>query len=259
MKKILLCIFACLASFSASAVSYADIWWNPSESGWGVTFSQQQSTIFATFFIYATDGKPTWVTALLKNSTTTPTVFTGPLYSVTGTPFSAPQFNPANTLATQVGTASVSFQSGVRGQLTYSVNGAQITKTIERQALAALPLAGTYEGLEMQRDDMRSELSGVESVASRKTRVVVSVSGNSLKIETIQFPYDCSLSGTFLQLGTRFSASGQYQCTDYSSGTWTSTDLTIFDDYYLIGTISYTRILPAPPTTVSKRWMVGRM
>jgi hypothetical protein len=258
MKKILLCIFACVASFNASAVSYADIWWNPSESGWGVTFSQQQSTIFATFFIYGADGKPTWVTALLKNSTNAQTVFAGPVYSATGTPFSAPQFNPASSLATQVGSATVTFQNAVRAQLTYSINGVQISKSIERSTLAALPVAGSYIGLELQRDDLRSEISGVEAVLSKDVSLIVSVTGTTIKIEAIQRPYDCSLTGTFVQLGTRFSASGQYECRDLQSGTWTSTDLTIVDDNYLIGTLVYSRAFPAPFTVVAKRWMVSR-
>ncbi|HEY8242863.1 MAG TPA: hypothetical protein VII68_05335, partial [Casimicrobiaceae bacterium] len=44
---------------------YSDIWWGPAgaETGWGVNFAQSPGFIFATFFIYAIDGKQQWVSA----------------------------------------------------------------------------------------------------------------------------------------------------------------------------------------------------
>jgi hypothetical protein len=260
MKKIICIIFGFFTSLNASAASYADIWWNPSESGWGVTFAQQQSTIFATFYIYGADGKPYWVTAILSNSAAAQTVYTGPVYSVTGSPFTATPFNPANTISTQVGTASVNFQSGVRASISYAVNGAQIVKTIERFTLAAIPLAGSYSGKLLQRNDMLSELSGVESVISSNTEFIVTVAGNKIDIRTDAFPnYVCMLTGTFQQFGTRFSASGIYKCSDFTSGTWTTSDLTVADDVFLIGTINYSRTDPAPTTLIIRRFMGGKL
>src|SRR5207247_2231401 len=40
--------------------SYGDLWWNASESGWGVSISQQYRTLFAVWYAYRSDGQPTW-------------------------------------------------------------------------------------------------------------------------------------------------------------------------------------------------------
>jgi len=50
----------------AAATDYTDIWWNPSESGWGVNIAQNGNFIFATFFVYAPGNAPTWVTGQLS-------------------------------------------------------------------------------------------------------------------------------------------------------------------------------------------------
>lgn len=63
LKRTLLTLFLASAAFGASAT---DIWWNPSESGWGVNFAQNGNFIFATFFIYGPpNNAPTWVTGQL--------------------------------------------------------------------------------------------------------------------------------------------------------------------------------------------------
>jgi hypothetical protein len=68
---------------SATAADYTDIWFNPAEAGWGVNLVQSDAFIYATFFIYGADGKPTWLTATLayKDSTT----YAGAVYSYLGT------------------------------------------------------------------------------------------------------------------------------------------------------------------------------
>jgi hypothetical protein len=57
-------------SFPAQGASYStdqsDLWWIPSESGWGIQFVQRNSTIFATMFVYDPSGAPTWYTAAMN-------------------------------------------------------------------------------------------------------------------------------------------------------------------------------------------------
>src|SRR5579862_199993 len=40
--------------------NYQDLWWNPTESGWGINLTHQGNTIFATWFTYADQGRPFW-------------------------------------------------------------------------------------------------------------------------------------------------------------------------------------------------------
>ncbi|HEY3585288.1 MAG TPA: hypothetical protein VGL90_13045, partial [Casimicrobiaceae bacterium] len=56
-------ITAAHASFGGD--NNSDLWWVPSESGWGVQFVQQGALIFATMFVYDANGKPTWYVALM--------------------------------------------------------------------------------------------------------------------------------------------------------------------------------------------------
>src|SRR5689334_9010023 len=118
----------------AHSVSYDDMWWNPAESGWGVNIVQQEDVLFLTWFIYGSDGKPTWVTSDMRP--TNATSFSGSVYSVTGSPYNAPAFmaNQAQT----VGTASLVFSDGNHGMLAYSINGLRVTKAITRLTFSAI-------------------------------------------------------------------------------------------------------------------------
>ena len=72
----------------AAAVDYTDIWFLPSEGGWGVNLVQSNQFIFATFFIYGPNNQPTWYTAQLTRQTNG--TWTGPVYATTGTYFGNP-------------------------------------------------------------------------------------------------------------------------------------------------------------------------
>src|SRR5262245_60610926 len=96
----------------AAAVDYTDIWWNPNEAGWGVNLVMSNNFMFATFFIYGGDNKPTWVTANMTVDNNG--VWSGPLYQTTGTYFGNP-WNPGNLTQNQVGTATFTPTSSVTG------------------------------------------------------------------------------------------------------------------------------------------------
>jgi len=36
--------------------NYSDLWWNPAESGWGISITQHNATIFAAWFVYGSSG-----------------------------------------------------------------------------------------------------------------------------------------------------------------------------------------------------------
>lgn len=139
---------ACVASFGAvrptmAATDYTDIWWNPAQGGWGVNLVQSDQFMFATFFIYGQAKQPTWVTAnLVKDASG---AFTGPVYLTTGTYYGLP-WNPADVTAASVGNATFTPTGPADGTLVYSINGVTVTKTITRQTLTAISLAGKYYG-----------------------------------------------------------------------------------------------------------------
>ena len=57
-----------VAAAQSLGTVFSDLWWNPSESGWGVTIAHQQDVMFLTFFVYKDDRSPYWVTATLSRT-----------------------------------------------------------------------------------------------------------------------------------------------------------------------------------------------
>ncbi|HEX4332782.1 MAG TPA: hypothetical protein VH040_11635 [Usitatibacter sp.] len=132
------------AAATSTGIDYTDQWWGgPAESGWGVNFIEQGTTIFATLFVYGPDQTPRWYVSTMQGSGT---AFSGPMYSTTGPYFGAGAFNAASVTVAQVGTMSVNFSNGYNGALSYSVNGVNVGKSILRQSFANNNLTGHYLG-----------------------------------------------------------------------------------------------------------------
>ena len=140
--------FACLFAFAAAPVrayDYTDVYYNPAESGWGLFLVQSDATQFVAFFIYGSDNKPVWYTATLAQQPSG--AYTGSLVATTGSYF-AGAWNPSQlTVNASAGTVSFAPIDRYRATLTYQVNGSpQVTKTIQRQTLTGMNLAGFYDG-----------------------------------------------------------------------------------------------------------------
>jgi lysyl endopeptidase len=113
------------------AFNYSALWWNPAESGWGLSVTQHNSALFAAWFVYDSNGSPRWV--VMPNGTwTSKTSITGDLYATTG-PASVNNFDPAQVRTQSVGSATLSFSSATDAVLTYTVNGVSGTKAITQE------------------------------------------------------------------------------------------------------------------------------
>src|SRR3954465_9907928 len=93
------------------AENYSDMWWNPSESGWGVTIADHETNLFAVWYAYDTDGSPIWFTGPGGPFNANHTYFVGGVYRTTGPAFTGP-FDPNAVTRTKVGTASFDFAPG---------------------------------------------------------------------------------------------------------------------------------------------------
>lgn len=109
--------------------NYTALWWNPSESGWGINLSHQGNIVFATLYTYDTNGQPLWL-FMSNGDKQADGSFQGALYRAVGPPFNASPWG--SYTATQVGTMRLAFSSPDAGVLTYSVNGANVVKNITR-------------------------------------------------------------------------------------------------------------------------------
>jgi uncharacterized delta-60 repeat protein len=122
-----------------AAPNYEGLWWaSPagSESGWGINFAHQGDVIFATWFTYDAHGNAWWL-AITANRNADGT-FSGALYQTHGPAYNV-TFDPSQVVATQVGTATLSFTSASAGTFSYTVNGVTQSKAIVRQVFGTMP------------------------------------------------------------------------------------------------------------------------
>lgn len=109
-----------------------DLWYLPSESGWGMNLVQHPSgKVFAVWYTYDTDFGPLWL--VMPDSTwTTSRTLTGTLYRVSGPNYNQ-AFNAGNVVASPVGSLTFTFTDANNGAFTWTVNGVSGTKSITRQ------------------------------------------------------------------------------------------------------------------------------
>jgi hypothetical protein len=132
------CIFGAQPDLTM-ATNYQDLWWaTPAgvESGWGVNFTHQNDTIFATWFTYDFDGTPLWLSATVPK--TAPGMYAGTLYRTTGPAFNAVPFLPANVTVSPVGTLTITFAHGNSAAYAYTLTlpgqgAVSQTKAVTRQ------------------------------------------------------------------------------------------------------------------------------
>ena len=117
------------AAFAQSVpnADYTDMWWNASQSGWGISFMQHGAAhqAYATWYTYdprARDpstgqNKPLWI-VMTGGTWVSPTTITGRAYVFNGTPYTQSGSNPT---ATDVGTFTLAFSDLSNGTFSYNI------------------------------------------------------------------------------------------------------------------------------------------
>lgn len=124
---------------TASQNNHTALWWNPAESGWGVNVTHQGDIVFATLFTYDAAGAPMWLVMSAGVRQGNTDTFAGDLYRTTGPVFNANPFTPIGAgNVTRVGTMAFAFSGAIAG-LAYDVNGAQVTKSVQKQVYGSRP------------------------------------------------------------------------------------------------------------------------
>jgi hypothetical protein len=124
------------------------LWWNPRESGWGLNLNQQGGKLFGTLFTYDAARAPRWLVMSGGELQADGRSFMGDLYRTDGPAFNAVPFTPIGPgNLVNVGRMSLSFLDANAASLTYTVDGVQVTKQIQRQvygtrASNCMPAAG---------------------------------------------------------------------------------------------------------------------
>ena len=112
-------------------LNYADHWWTPAESGWGLfVWHDNLDRVLAAWFTYGADNRAEWYT-IQAGQWTNFNQYEGQIIKTTGPVFSA--FVPGSSVQVQsVGTAKLVFTDVNTGTFTYTLNGVTQTKTITR-------------------------------------------------------------------------------------------------------------------------------
>ncbi len=224
----------CNVATALRPVDYGDIWWNPSEDGWGLQIADQGDVLFLTFYVYGTDGKATWFTALANYASTNAAgarIYTGGLYVNTGAYFGGP-WPPGIHAARLAGSATFQADTSTTATLTYTVDGVPVTKSIERFTYTLNNLSGTgYIGsfIELDTGCTNPALNGPVAAsgtfnithnppAPQVTIVATLNAGTGL--------FTCTFQGSYSQAG-RYGliSAGTYACSTGNSGTFTAHDI----------------------------------
>jgi hypothetical protein len=119
------------------ALSFTDLWWSPTESGWGLSIFQGPfNDLFATWMVYGTDGKPTWylMGSGRWTSSGSSTTYEAKVFRTSG-PHFAQVFDPRRVDAVQVGTATLTFRDSMTGVFRFDVEGVSGMKNITRMPI----------------------------------------------------------------------------------------------------------------------------
>jgi hypothetical protein len=132
MTKRILAAIACAATLCAAAqatpaANYTDLWFNPNESGWGLSFTQHAGSnqAYAVWYTYdpretgsTGNNKPLWI-VMTGGTWTSPTTITGTAYVANGMPFNQPG---SNLRITPVGSFTVNFTTASTAQFSYNIS-----------------------------------------------------------------------------------------------------------------------------------------
>jgi hypothetical protein len=229
LAALLVALGASLPALATTAsMDVTDLWFVPTESGWGVNFIQQGEIVFATLFVYGPDNQARWYVAsaltLQAGSSPSTPVFAGDLFQTTGPYFATVPFNPSTVTAAGVGTMSVSFDSATTGTLIYNVGSASaIVKRIQRQTFRNnLPVGGYFGGMSTKLSNCGTASNNGQFV-DLNGQMTVTTAGNTATFVLNYFNGNgvastCTFTGPVVQAGRYGSiTNGQWSCN--ASGT----------------------------------------
>jgi hypothetical protein len=109
-----------------------DLWYIPSESGWGLNLTQHPSNnVFGVWYTYASDFGPLWL-VMAGGQWTTSRTFTGRLYRTSGPGYNQATFDPARVKVTDVGSLTLNFTGANNAIMTWVVDGVQGSEAVTR-------------------------------------------------------------------------------------------------------------------------------
>jgi hypothetical protein len=216
------------ATFAANTwgTDFSDMWWIPTESGWGANISHQGEVVFMTLYVYGADNRMRWYAAtnMQSNGGTNAFTFVGDLFEFVGPYYGAALFNPSNVGFRRVGTASVGFSSVGQGSMIYSIDGVFVSKDIERQTFRENNLSGSYVGT--LANTVSGCITGNGSRVEHGTATVSQAPDNAIYVTTSRDGGDtCDYAGAYVQSGRMGAITGTLNCSSGASGTFVMAEI----------------------------------
>jgi hypothetical protein len=226
---VLLSTFAGRAGAASYSTDTSDLWWAApagSESGWGIQFVQRSATIFATMFVYGPDGNPTWYVATMS-PTGGEFIWSGDLYATTGPWFATVPFDPKLVSRRKVGTMTFAPTTITDATLSYTVDGAVVTKSITREALVNENYNGHYGGVV---HESVVNCTDATQNGTFETSGVLNILQSDASITLEHLPASgpsCTYTGSLFQSGQMGDIQGNYRCSDGGAGIFRVVELQV--------------------------------
>lgn len=195
-----------------------DMWFVPSESGWGFNVIEQGDTIFGTLFVYDAQGQPRWYVApsltQQGDAANGEVVYSGSLFTTTGPSFAA-AFDPSSVTRREVGPISFRAHSDGSGELSYAVDGTQVVKHVQRFAFRKQLFSGRYAG--SYAHDRQAEITIDDDGADFRMQLVDRYGGMGT----------CNFVAPDSQVGSLRIMDGTFSCIGGTTGTFTMREATV--------------------------------
>ena len=117
------------------------LWFDPAESGWGLSVVQRDDTIFALLLVYDEQNRATWYVAsnVMADGPAGmdpgAMAYTGVLYRTSG-PWYGGAFDPRAVASVAAGNLRMQYAPGTGGReldITYSANGVRVARVLRSQ------------------------------------------------------------------------------------------------------------------------------
>lgn len=228
LRKALSAVAAAVWFWAAPGVAsnVSDHWYSPSESGWGLSITQQKGIAFVVLFAYGSAGAPTWYVAQAQRygqDMQGNPGFSGPLYRMSG-PWLGGPFDPSRVTSAPVGNLTFEANGIDSAHLAYSVDDVQVTKTVQRLTFRNKDWSGLYRGV--NRANYREcSPTFVPAFTYDDGLIDVEHDGSAFRMWFEGKKQACMYTGTYTQHGRVGSVTGTYTCADGPSGTFTLSGL----------------------------------
>jgi hypothetical protein len=232
-----------------------DMWWVPTESGWGINLIEQGDILFATIFTYDAQGRAKWYSASSLAFTgrgpavDSTGVYSGSVEESTG-PYFGTSFNPASVTRRTVGSMSFDVYGNRTGLVDLSIGSATLArKVVDRYTFRTIDPSGTYAG------NVQALLNS-RNVPTGPTTFNIVANGGSVTITTQAAGGTCTYIATnaaVMQYGQQMLPAGSFSCSNGTSGQFFWPDMAVTYagftahyniDGYVVGNIGAVRTGP---------------